>query len=237
MSEKTEDELFSFDRKTRQNNADMLRELEVFREYWALQNKGDFKKPVKLADYIRWDHARFSADTIRRFFGNWQNACVKANLNPWKNPEYGDLEIIDLVENVWRWRGQRPTIDDLKKYNLEHGTMLDVGTVARRWGTWKKFLMLISKMGRGQISKEDVIKAKQDASPRDPISPGMRTSVLNRDNYTCVDCGASPRKDQSVTLHIHHLKPVSKGGKSTLDNLVTNCRACNLGKGDRIDSA
>ena len=58
----------------------------------------------------------------------------------------------------------------------------------------------------------------------------MRFEVLKRDKFTCQYCG---KQSPDVVLHLDHIKPVSKGGKNTLLNLVTSCVDCNLGKGAR----
>jgi 5-methylcytosine-specific restriction endonuclease McrA len=39
----------------------------------------------------------------------------------------------------------------------------------------------------------------------------------------------------SVTLHIDHIVPVSKGGASEMDNLQTLCFDCNEGKKNQDD--
>lgn len=65
---------------------------------------------------------------------------------------------------------------------------------------------------------------------RKAISKKMRFEVLKRDKFTCQYCG---EQSPSVILHLDHIKPVSKGGKNTLLNLVTSCVDCNLGKGAR----
>ena len=65
---------------------------------------------------------------------------------------------------------------------------------------------------------------------RKAISKKMRFEVLKRDKFTCQYCG---KQSPDVILHIDHIKPVSKGGKNTMLNLVTSCVDCNLGKGDR----
>ena len=64
------------------------------------------------------------------------------------------------------------------------------------------------------------------------ISDKLRYQVLKRDNFKCCACGASPAKDPSVELHIDHIIPWSKGGKTTIENLQTLCSRCNLGKSD-----
>jgi len=57
--------------------------------------------------------------------------------------------------------------------------------------------------------------------------------ILNRDNFTCIYCGRSPAED-AIKLHIDHVVPISKGGKSNASNLVTSCQSCNLEKSDKI---
>ena len=49
--------------------------------------------------------------------------------------------------------------------------------------------------------------------------------------YQCNDCGKkSPHK---ALFHIDHIFPMSKGGKTTPENLQLLCRSCNMKKGDR----
>lgn len=69
---------------------------------------------------------------------------------------------------------------------------------------------------------------------RTNVPRGMRHEVFKRDNYACVECGAS--KSDGATLHIDHIIPVNKGGTDELDNLQTLCSDCNLNKSDVIQS-
>ena len=66
------------------------------------------------------------------------------------------------------------------------------------------------------------------------ISDKLRYQVLKRDNFKCCACGASPAKEPSVELHIDHIVPWSKGGKTAIGNLQTLCSKCNLGKSDLL---
>ena len=68
-------------------------------------------------------------------------------------------------------------------------------------------------------------------TPRN-INLRLRFKVMQRDNFTCVICGASPAKDPNVQLHIDHIIPWSKGGETELNNLQTLCSKCNFGKSD-----
>ena len=54
-----------------------------------------------------------------------------------------------------------------------------------------------------------------------------REAVFIRDDFTCRFCG-----QRGGRLNADHIKPFSKGGESTKDNLQTLCSDCNLGKGN-----
>lgn len=62
---------------------------------------------------------------------------------------------------------------------------------------------------------------------RKPLSKKLRFEVFKRDAFTCQYCG---KKAPDVVLEVDHIKPVSKGGKNELLNLVTACFECNRGK-------
>lgn len=59
------------------------------------------------------------------------------------------------------------------------------------------------------------------------ISKRIRFEVLKRDRFTCRYCGASA---PDVGMHVDHVRAVADGGTDDMDNLVTACGDCNLGK-------
>ena len=66
---------------------------------------------------------------------------------------------------------------------------------------------------------------------RQPIPGKLRHKVFVRDNYRCVECGAT---NKETTLEIDHIIPVSKGGTNDISNLQTLCRECNRAKSATI---
>lgn len=50
----------------------------------------------------------------------------------------------------------------------------------------------------------------------------MRFYVFQRYNYTCQNCG----KYAKGNLHLHHIKPVKKGGGHNFSNLIPLCSEC-----------
>ena len=71
------------------------------------------------------------------------------------------------------------------------------------------------------------------AEQRRMLSASMRYDVLRRDKFRCVLCGATAK--DGVQLHVDHIRPLSKGGKTEMSNLRTLCDRCNLGKGAKIE--
>lgn len=66
---------------------------------------------------------------------------------------------------------------------------------------------------------------------RGKVSNAMRFSIYKRDGYRCRMCGIS---DRFANLEVDHIIPISKGGKSTYDNLQTLCHRCNVQKGNSM---
>lgn len=65
------------------------------------------------------------------------------------------------------------------------------------------------------------------------MSASLRYEILKRDHFKCVLCGRTPAED-NIKLHVDHIIPISKGGKTEWDNLRTLCQDCNLGKSDSM---
>lgn len=68
---------------------------------------------------------------------------------------------------------------------------------------------------------------------RKAMTPSLRYDIMKRDGFKCVLCGRTPKN--GITLHVDHILPVSKGGKTVPPNLRTLCSICNLGKSDKYD--
>lgn len=57
-----------------------------------------------------------------------------------------------------------------------------------------------------------------------------RTHIFMRDQYTCQYCH---REFPKAQLNLDHVLPRSRGGKTSWENVVTSCHACNRTKGNR----
>ena len=57
-----------------------------------------------------------------------------------------------------------------------------------------------------------------------------RLNIFARDKFTCQYCGTSPHRSQ---LNLDHVIPRALGGRTTWENVVCSCVACNRRKGGR----
>ena len=77
-------------------------------------------------------------------------------------------------------------------------------------------------------------KSNHAKRQRSKMTPALKKAILERDSYTCQNCGNSIYKEPNLLLEIDHIVPVSKGGKTEPDNLQTLCWRCNRSKSDSL---
>ena len=86
---------------------------------------------------------------------------------------------------------------------------------------------LTPSKGIAPIRKDALTHSWKGRPPRQ-VWRLLRQAVFERDGRVCVYCGKA-----AAPLTCDHVLPVSRGGSSTMDNLVTACLACNTAKATR----
>ena len=193
-------------------------------------------------------HGNFSYHTLVKHYGSWNKILKLAGMNVNLNRDYTNEEMFEEIERVWVQLGRQPTTTDIKN-GL---SSFSLQSYARRFGGWRGALQAFvsyinteepeANSGTETITIKADNLAKTDESSEEKILLPHKTSrdinlrlrfmVMQRDNFKCCACGASPAKNPAVVLHIDHIKPWSKGGETVIDNLQTLCAECNLGKSD-----
>lgn len=82
-----------------------------------------------------------------------------------------------------------------------------------------------------QIGYETTLKNYYRRDQRKLMTPALRRRIMKRDNYTCRYCGKY--MPDEVGLHIDHIIPIAKGGRTVPSNLQVLCSKCNGRKGSR----
>lgn len=204
-------------------------------------------------------HGRANAETIRRRFGSWWKALKMADLRISNlGKRYSEGDYFENLLGVWTHYGGQPSYGDMD----QPPSRIPSGAYEARWGTWRKALRaFIDRVNADlQEGREPAIPTTLDEprphsrtgltrAPKPPSSPhsrsaeadrraislGLRYEVLRRDRFRCSLCGASPASRLGCELHVDHVVPFSRGGKTVAANLRTLCSDCNLGKGGRLE--
>ena len=82
-----------------------------------------------------------------------------------------------------------------------------------------------------KIGFEATLREYNSKSQRKLMTPSLRKAIMERDHYTCQLCGKY--MPDEVGLHIDHIIPIAKDGKSVPSNLRVLCSKCNGKKGSR----
>lgn len=186
-----------------------------------------------------------SGSTVRNRFG-WKNGLKLAGLEVTPlGKRYSEKECFDNLLNVWSYYGRQPTAKEMSKKPSVVGHKAYIN----RWGSWIKSLESFVEKEKVNKTPEKTIDTEIDSitfaekskkanvkneGKRD-IPDGIRYDVLRRNNFKCVICGDHPATNPKCKLHVDHIKPFSKGGKTKIENLRTLCSRCNIGKSDKSD--
>ena len=176
-------------------------------------------------------YGSFDNSTIIRRFGTWNHALELAGLE-YRNRFYTELELFNNLQHVWIAKGCQPTRRDMD--NKQYST-ISSGAYMRKYTKWSNALKAFVEYINQDVSDDSLYEVNSETrghkTARD-INLRLRFKVMQRDNFKCCACGASPAKDPLVELHIDHIIPWAKGGETEIDNLQTLCSKCNLGKSD-----
>lgn len=173
----------------------------------------------------------YSSCTIARRFGSWNHALSLAGLDA-RNVFHSEEDLFHNIEIVWMKKGKQPTRADMNNKAL---SVISSGSYLRRFGKWSSAMESFISYVNGEISDSCRTEFRDQGKGRD-VNLRLRFLVMKRDHFKCRMCGASPAKDPSVVLHVDHVLPWSRGGRTEIDNLQTLCSNCNLGKSNLIDT-
>jgi diadenosine tetraphosphate (Ap4A) HIT family hydrolase len=96
-----------------------------------------------------------------------------------------------------------------------------------------KIKMLCEQKLQKYVSKRGLSIWDYRLLDKDPIPDSLYYRVLKEAAGRCALCGATKNERP---LHVDHIKPRSKGGKTEYPNLQVLCSKCNLTKGNKDDT-
>jgi Homing endonuclease associated repeat/HNH endonuclease len=180
---------------------------------------------------------QFAPSLIEKRFGTWNNALQLAGYGVNNRLNIPQEDLFENLAKVWTKLGRQPFRTDLAK--RDGHSDISPGVYEKRFGSWNNSLLAFvnSIDGKGDVTNEhqselDVTNTSTNKQGTRSINWRLRAMVLIRDNCICKMCGASPAKNSDVVLHVDHIVPWSKGGRTFSENLQTLCSVCNIGKSD-----
>lgn len=201
--------------------------------------------------FDRFDYARFFQETIERCLDNYKNLISMVDENQKLFKEYNSeiskisksmskedvyklkvpYKIYNRVEEkIFKTTKLKPVLNPEFDIQIEYTSPkgrnhYEDGMIYPFNAIVKYYNNVLNKLKR-QETKE---------YQRNLMTNSLRYDILKRDDFRCVLCGRTT--DDGVKLHVDHIKPVSKGGKTKKSNLRTLCDSCNLGKSDKYDAS
>jgi len=177
---------------------------------------------------------RYAAITQSQRFGSWNDALRQAGLSILNRMSIPDEDLFENILGLWQHYGRQP----MRRECSSHPSSISERPYSRRFGSWMKALRAFVDYANGtaaELAERQVETGPDDRhkTGRDP-SLRLRWRVLQRDNFKCCACGASPAITLGVELHVDHIHPWEKGGETVLENLQTLCSKCNLGKSNLL---
>lgn len=151
------------------------------------------------------------------------------NISSSRNHDGIDIETYkDIEEKIFNENIKKPIVDIAFFTYPVYRTGSGRETVHDMEVLWLKDIEEIIK----EIS-DDKISKEQRQNERSLMSDSLRYDVLKRDNFRCTICGRTAA--DGIKLHVDHIMPIAKGGKTEMSNLRTLCNQCNVGKSDKWD--
>ena len=98
--------------------------------------------------------------------------------------------------------------------------------------TLEKMLAITDELQ--DISYETTRTKWKAKNQRSLMTKELRQKIKIRDNYTCQICGKY--MPDEVGLHIDHIIPIKRGGKTIESNLQVLCDKCNLRKSSKLQN-
>ena len=199
---------------------------------------------------LRNHSAAISEAVVASRFGSWMEGVRCAGLQVSNNyrAKLTDEDYFENLLTVWVFHGRQPLWREMD----DPPSAISPSAYQKHFGGWRRALETFvartrqddpqaiasesapktDALGSIAIVPVKVTQTQQTVNTRS-VSMGLRFRVLDRDRFKCTKCGSSPASDLNCKLHVDHVIPYSRGGKTIQENLQTLCEICNLGKGNR----
>ena len=154
-----------------------------------------------------------------------QNNTTTTLHKTYQVPTLTDEQINQIVSKCKTELFSQTTLDLLGK-SISNKLQFEITTAIQK----RQEENLENEISYGRLPTE-----QEKRKERNKMTDKLRNEILTRDNHTCKNCGLSRAQEPHLCLHVDHIIPISKGGKTHEKNLQTLCWECNLKKGNKTE--
>lgn len=176
-----------------------------------------------LCDYCNWSALQLHEQHIQQWKTETQNYIQNCRLRKYRTKQYQAI-----LDDKQAYHFQTIRIQTRYRQQNYIKTAYKVSLVDGEWTvSWSWLTNRYKQLEK--IRFESTLNEYNSQCQRKLMTPLLRKKIMERDRYTCQNCGKY--MPDEVGLHIDHIIPIAKGGKSVASNLRVLCSKCNGSKG------
>lgn len=189
------------------------------------------KRNVKFENYIddflcknyNWN----SLQTHEEYIQNWKNE-TETYINDCKLKKYRTKQYKKILDdsNAYHFKMIKKQTRYKQRNYVKTSYKVTI-VVSKKIVNWQWLNERYEKLKA--INFESTLINYNSKNQRKLMTQSLRKQIMKRDSYTCQICGKY--MPDEVGLHIDHIIPIAKGGKSVYSNLRVLCSKCNGKKG------
>ncbi len=154
---------------------------------------------------------------------SWKRDCIeiieKSKLKKLRQQQYREI-IDDNNMFVFSLNRKQTRYKQVNYVKSAYTVLVTISKFSCNMELIKQRYTALSKIGF-----ECTLSEYHSKDQRKRMTKALRDEIAIRDNYTCQICGKY--MPDGVGLHIDHIIPIAKGGKSIPSNLQVLCSKCN----------
>lgn len=176
------------------------------------------------------EHGNFGVQTYKDRFGSWNEALAEAGYEPiTENGYHRKSDLLNDLKRLAMEFGRPPSTNHVRKFGR-----YAMKPYYKRWDSFEDALevagLSTDVFGRQKPAEELAWIYGRDWKQ-------TRRRALERDGFTCQDCGLKNDEhlhERGTSLHVHHIVPISAFDEPSegndLSNLVSLCVECHASR-------
>lgn len=146
---------------------------------------------------------KFSHTTPSKRFGSWNKAIIAAGLETGNEVNITEERLFENVMRLWEYYGRQPRRRELSV----SPSAVSERPYVRQFRSWTNALAEFVEYANAH-DVQPPIPAEVTSGHRTARDPSLRLRfrVMQRDNFSCRACGATPALKPGLTLHVDHIK-------------------------------